>query len=242
MKNKPGAIIHLLILILLSGGSWLWTFFAPTARFSFQLLAGLALLYLWRHRRQRFVFLDFSDSCFLTALSLLLIFSSGGLSSPFFFLLYFLLFGLTLSEPWWLTFSFSAFLAFFFLAISPLASWQAWLNPLSLFLVAPLSIFFGWQYFDDYRQRRRLKLYQRKWLKDEEHLGKQETAVLLWLTTHLHPALTELLDKVSLLLADLAHLNQEQKTSLKRMHRLLLDLWRTSQRLEQQVDKETDND
>ncbi len=236
---------HLLFLALATATAWLWARSPQLSFYNLQLVAALTIAYFFRHfyQRHQLSLLDRLDGLILTMVFLLLVFATGGGQSPLFFLLYFLLFGLAFAWQPRVTFGFSIFLALFFLLASPQAGgWQLWLNPLSLLLVAPLSLYFGRQYLENLRQQRRLHLYQKKWNRDERHLSRQETAILFWLSTELRPALVEILDKLSLLLSDLGHLGEEQKGRLKRMRRLASRLLDNSRRLEHQVDIETDKD
>ncbi len=235
---------HLLFLILATLLAWVWTQSGQLSFYSLQLTALLVLVYFVRQ-------LWFSGSSSLAGIDglifslviLLLVFTSGGSQSPLFFLLYFLLFGLAFAWEPWLTFAFSFFLAFFLWLTTPVSQgWQEWLNPLSLILVAPLSLYFGRQYLANLRQKRRLQLYQAKWARDEKHLAHQETAILLWLATAARPALIEMLDKLSVLLADLTHFTEEQRANLKRLRRLTQKLLQESQVLEKAVDQETDHE
>jgi len=235
---------HLAFIILATITAWLWTQSPQLSFYNLQLIAILILAYFSRQlaQKRRRVLLDGIDGLIFTLVILLLVFTSGGGQSPLFFLLYFLLFGLSFAWEPRLTFGFSFFLAFFLLFISPQASgWKFWLNPLSLLLVAPLSLYFGRQYLENLRQQRRLKLYQHKWSRDERHLSRQETAILFWLSTNFRPAMIEILDKLSLLLSDLSK-NEEQRSWLKRIRRLASRLLRDSRQLEHQVDLETDGD
>ena len=241
---KYNFYFHLLFLIIATLLAWVWTQNSQLSFYSLQLIAFLVLVYFihqfWLPARPS---LKGIDGVIFSLVILLLVFTSGGSQSPLFFLLYFLLFGLAFIWEPWLTFSFSFFLAFFIWLTTPAGqSWQQWLNPLSLILVAPLSLYFSRQYLENVRQQHRLHLYQQKWIRDEKHLTRQETATLLWLTTEARPALIEILDKLSLLLADLTRLTASQRSDLKRIRRLAKKLLDDSRLLEKSVDRETDHE
>ncbi len=237
-------ILHLIFLILATLIAWIWANNNQLSFYSLQLIALLVLVYF---ARQLLLpsppSLKSLDGLIFSLVVFLLVFTSGGGQSPLFFLLYFLLFGLAFAWEPWLTFIFSFFLAFFFWLTTPAnQGWQQWLNPFSLLLVAPISLYFGRQYLENIRQQHRLRLYQQRWVRDEKHLTSQETAILFWLTTAARPALIEILDKLSGLLADLTHFTDNQRASLKRIRRLAQKLLEESKVLEKNVDQETDHE
>lgn len=88
----------------------------------------------------------FIDIFFLTSVVFLVIFSSGGLYSPLFFLIYFLLFGVSLLFEPSTGILLSIFASVFLLLLPRKEILYEFLQLASLFLIAPLSTIFGSQY------------------------------------------------------------------------------------------------
>lgn len=228
--------VHLVFLFLAVVTTWAWTSHPALSFYNLQLVA--ALIVVWFLKNRLWPTTKIPDALILAIIVFLLVFSTGGAGSPLFFLIYFLLFGLSfLFEPpttITLAFILLVFLAPTVKTINEVASL------LSLFLITPLALVFGRIYLKNLAGQKKIKLYQKKWLENEEHLEKQETHALLWLTTVLKPALIETLDKLSLLLSDLAHLTPDQKTNLKRIRKLAKRLLRGGEKLTRLIDRETD--
>jgi len=226
-------LIHLVFLFLAVVLTWLWTNHPALSYLNLQLIALLIIIWLVKNKLRAGQRLpQIIDALIFTLVVLLLVFSTGGAASPLFFLLYFLLFGLSfLFEPH-LTLALT-FILFVFLSptvqnINEVASL------LSLFLIAPLAVFFGQIYLQNLKDKKKVEVYR-------QHLTNEETNSLLWLTTKLKPALTEMLDKISLLLADIGHLSYTQKIHLKRLHRLTKYLLKGGEKLTKMIDQETDD-
>ncbi len=224
--------------------SWIWANHPQLSFYTLQLIAVLIIIYLLKNLFSRNANLKHSrnilNSLILTTIVLVLVFSTGGLNSSFFFLLYFLLFNISfLFEPS-LTMSFS-FILVVFLATHFQFS-QDLIKLASLIFAAPLALFFGQQYLKNLAAQERIKIFKRKWLENEKALESEETNILLWLSLNLRNSIAEILEITANLLADLSHLSPTQKKSLKKIRRKAKKLLKQGKKLGKIVDRETDDE
>lgn len=156
---------HSLFLALAVGLTYLWVKNPVLSFYSLQLTAALILVYffnffLWRGKqkinRQTLVF----DTLIFTAVILLLVETTGGLQSPLFFLLYFLLFATSLLLTPELAFVLILVLFLFYFD-------QIWQNPTlnflkfgSLALISPLSYILGRQYLRLAQEEKRVEILE----------------------------------------------------------------------------------
>lgn len=179
------------------------------------------------------------DAIILTVVVLLLVFSTGGIASPLFFLLYFLLFGISfLFEPFLAVF-FSLILILFM--IVNIGSPQDLLKVASLIFVAPIALFFGQQYLQNLVSQNRIKIFQKKWLEDEKTIESEETSVLFWLSLNFRNRIAEIIEITANLLTDLAHISPTQKAEIKKIRRKAKILFKEGKLLQKKIDRETDS-
>jgi len=175
---------------------------------------------------------------FASVLCNLLIFQTGYLNSTLFFLLYPLLFAISLFFSPTISLSYTAVLA---LLLSPsLNSGTNLITLSSLFLISPLALLFGQQYLKNLVQDQKILDLRQKDKKTAQQLAHQETNTLLWLTLKLHPTLTSLQESLSLLLSDLSHLTPFQHQELEQVHQKMKKLQKSAHQLQKDVDLETD--
>ena len=236
MKRWSGQMI--ILALLTTTAAWLWVHWSQLAYYQLQLVAGLILILLVKNwlRPQH---LGQIDLLIFTLIGLIIVFGTGGPQSPFFFLIYFLLFGYSfLLQP-------EAALAFGFILIiflSPqISSWADLLETFSLLLVAPLALFFGQQYLKIMTDQKRIRLFQKQWLKDEKALESEEKAVLLWLSLNFRKTLAEIQEITAELLSQLDRLTPSQKTLLKKVRRKVKKLLKEGEKLEKRVDQISDD-
>lgn len=232
-------VLHLCYLFLSVVVTFVWTRSPELSYFNLQLVAFLLVVFFAKNLFFKNLQSKTVDVLILTLIVLLLVFSTGGAGSPLFFLLYFLLFGLSfLFEPS-ITVIFSVilliFLAPFVSTITEAAS------VFSLILITPLALFFGQQYLKNLSAQKRIKIYQDRWLENEKSLENEESNVLLWLSTAFKPSMIEILDKTSQLLSGIGNLTASQKSYLKRIRRLAQRISKSGEKLARAVDLETDD-
>lgn len=169
-------IIHSVILILAMGLAFVF----PTtviADFDLQIAAGLFILLFALRRfmggssRSRL-----AESVIFTLVILLTVNSTGGLSSPFYFLLYFLLFSLSLLlEPIISITATVALMAFFLISLPPGQDFKALLPIFSLAFLTPFAMFMGQEFTDAQKAKAQAQ-------KLEENLEKKQEDTYLFLS------------------------------------------------------------
>ncbi len=191
---------------------------SPVSRFIPQLIAFFSIIFilLSLFRRQ--------FSLYLIAFIInLIIFHSQGLTSPFFFLIYFLLFTIAFQNPPTTTLSYS--LALIILLAQSLNSLSSLIPLLSLLLITPLSWFIGQQYLAK--------------TKTDTDLAISETNILLWLSLKFKTGICQIIDTSSQLLS--TPLSPTQKDHLKYIKDSAKSLLNSSQRLKESVDQQSDD-
>jgi hypothetical protein len=247
--------LHLAFLTIATILTWLWTTNEGLSFYTLQLTALLILIYFVKNitrnpepeQARSGASTKYVDATILTMVVLLLIFSTGGLSSPLFFLSYFLLFGISfLFEPT-LAITYSLILIVFLGSQSGFGSPQnnftesgSLLKLFSLLLVSPLALFFGQQFLQNLVDKNRIKIYQNKWLNNEKSLEKQETNALFWLSLNFKQTLAEIVEISANLLSQFASLSPHQRDSIKKIRENAQRLMAEGQRLKTIIDKETD--
>lgn len=213
------SMVRLKILFLFSATSFLAFLFSlsPYTHFTPQLLALLAIItLLFLHHESYIVYL-------ISLIVNILVFTTNGLNSPVFFLIYFLLFVIAFQNPPSVTLAYS--LTLILLLSQSLNSLNSLLPLVSLVFISPLAWFIGRQYLDN------LKLHS--------SLTKDETNIFLWHSLKLKTALIKIIDSASLLLSN-PRLTVSQKTELDNIKDSAKSLLNSSAKLTREIDHETD--
>jgi hypothetical protein len=250
-------ILHLIFLTTATILTWLWTTSEGLSFYTLQLTALLVLVFFFKNtfkiENRELKINQYLDAVILTMVVLLLVFSTGGLNSPLFFLTYFLLFGISfLFEPK-LSIFFSIILIIFFtyqaeVIFLPDGSPHNLLNqsqPLiklfSLILVSPLALFFGQQFLQNLADKKRVKIYQKKWLNNEKSLESQETNTLFWLSLNFKKRLAEIIEISATMLTNFSSLSPHQQNSIQKIKENAEHLLAEGEKLKKIVDEETDS-
>lgn len=237
-------ILHSLFLIAAVVLVFLWTSHPELSYYTLQLTAVFVLFFFLNQfiaRRQRKRINLTIDAVIFTMVILLLISSTGGLTSPLFFLIYFLMFGLALLFEPAISLSLTlAMIIFFLLTPTKEEPLTEALQLFSLLLITPLALFFGRQYLQLLEGEEKIKILEEESQVLEREIEKEETDVLMWATLELKKGLTEVLDQTSDLLADVAHLTFSQKEKLGKIRKTAANLLKTGQKLKEEVDRTTD--
>lgn len=152
----------------------------------------------------------------------LIVFSTHGLNSSFFFLIYFLLFTIAFQNPPTTTLSYSLILIL--LLSQSLDSTKSLIPLSSLLFITPLSWFIGRQYLEK--------------IKTENELATDETNVLLWLSLKFKTGICQIIDTSAELLSTPLQPNQKEKLHyIKNSAKSLLN---SSASLEKEVDDQSD--
>jgi len=237
-------LLHSLFLISAVVLAFFWTSNPFLSIYTLQLTAVFILLFflnqfLARHRRGKINLTI--DAVVFTMVVMLLVTSTGGLTSPLFFLIYFLMFGLALFfEPLITLTLTAAMILFFIFTPTKQNTAEEALQLFSLLLVTPLALFFGKQYLQVLRDEEKIKILEEEEKIAQEQIETEETNVLLWATLELKRGLMTILDEVSHLLGDVSHLTVSQKERLLKIRERALHLLETGKKLKEEVDRTTD--
>ena len=217
----PKDVKDSLIIIITCLLTFLWSK-TPLGSFSLQFSALLFLFFMIAKRffKKTTLFIPLK-AIFFTILILLLVFDTGSLFSPLFFLLYFLLFSLSLLlEPQIaLTLSLSL-IVIFLIDLKEVESLESLIPLFSLPFITPLAVFFG-------REHQKLE-------ETEKELDHDEKATLLWLAT----TFKEHLDNISDLLLNISNndLNTQQQKDLKAINHNVKRLKTLGEKLKNEVE------
>ena len=153
----------------------------------------------------------------------LIVFDSHGLNSPFFFLIYFLLFTIAFQNPPTVTLSCSLTLILL-LSHQSLDSPESLIPLISLLFITPLAWFIGKQYLDK--------------AKTDSDIEISETNVLLWLSLKFKTGICQIIDNCGELLS--TPLLPTQKEKLKYIKDSAKSLLNSSEKLKKEIDEQTD--
>lgn len=231
-------IFHTILLFAAVFGVLIWLL-SPLEPYTLQLTGLLTLLYIGTHslrRRYPKLFHKSSvtlDLTILTSMILLLVTETGALTSPLFFLLYFLLFATSMLYEIEATLVLTGALILYFLFLpgTNLSDLMHLSQLGALIMITPLALFTGHQYevsLEEKEARRRLT----------HHLSHQETDTLLFLSLNLKNTLVTSLDTLSTIIP-LTRV-REVHDNLSTLYKDLRALYKTSLDLEKAIDKETD--
>lgn len=234
-------LLRTLVLSLTILAIFVWTSFPVLNSYNLQLTGALILLYF----ASRLVFRVGRQSIFITtivliSIVLLLIFSTGGINSPIFFTLDFLLFAIAL-----LLAPNQAALASILLVIIFL--WQNYsgltssmiINLISLILITPLAVVFSKSYLNNLLAEGKIAMLQ-------EAFKDEQTESLLWITTTAKPSLATVLNSLTDIVV---YLNSKSPNilvpkplleKLKTIHRDLISLYASSSTLEKSIQDSSD--
>ena len=240
----PKFLLHCLFLVASVSLAFFWTSNPALSFYTLQLTALFVLLYFVNQaitRRSKNPFGLVIDATIFTLVVLLLVTSTGGLTSPVFFLIYFLLFGLALLFEPAITVALTLLLVIFFI-LTPTSkpALEAILQLFSLVLITPLALYFGSQYLRLLEKEDKIKILKQEVKISDSQIEKQETDTLLWLSLNLRKTTTEVLDDVAHLLADIGRLSVSQKERLLKIRAKLLGLLQSGEKLKKEVDETTD--
>lgn len=217
--------------------TYLWTSHPVYSTYTLQLIAILILLYFGthaltkkRHTHRNIITLDL---IILTTTILLLVTETGGLTSPLFFTIYFLLFAVALLLEIEATLLLTGILVIF-LTILPTTDLTnlAHLTALvSMVMITPLAIFTAHQYERVLKERELRAL-------TESQITKEETDTLLFLSLNLKKTLISALDLLSVIIPQTTIRNV--RSDLQQLYQDLKELYTAADELQDAVDQETD--
>ncbi|MDZ7587070.1 MAG: hypothetical protein U0946_04890 [Patescibacteria group bacterium] len=177
----------------------------------------------------------------ITLLLLLLVLDTGGLTSPLFFTLDFLLFSLSLLFNPSLGLLVGLALSLLFLLNNSLIDTHGFANLIALILMAPLARFFGTQYLSLLEDQKQIKILKHQSDQLETKLSQEESNTLLWLTLNFQEKMQHALDLISQISSQLSTIPYHQQDKLKTIYSDLKELFKSGQELKDKIDKITDD-
>lgn len=220
---------HSLLLISVVIVIFLWAI-SPYESFATQIVATLLALFITKHIARDHLTTyreSLIDSLILTGLVLVIVTATGGLASPLFFLVYFLLFILSLllepTIPLVLSFS----LVIYFMFANPINSPSELLPLFSFPLITPLAVYFG-------REHKRNIYHKHDNLHLKESIRRETEDVLFWLTT----TFSREMGKISQTIDKFPNLTQTQKPYLTSIKDAVSRLGKLGERLKQAIEED----
>jgi hypothetical protein len=213
----------------------------PASNYSLQISGAMIAAYVMVSFLTRKKFLNptsrvvFDIFIFSFAVSLLL-FSTGGLISPVFFLTYFLLFGISLlSGP---STSLVAALSFAILFIlTPKTDfWTEMLQIASLLAIAPISIVFGRQYLEILKGEQKIKVLKSVGQDFMEEIKSQEEEVNKWTDGEFRLKLVNVQKYLGELLKD-PGLSKEKRDKINDLYSQIYELFLSGMEMKKEVGK-----
>lgn len=227
--------LHTLFLILSLGLTYFWTRNPSLSAFNLQ-ATGLLILFYFITRLitgQKRGAGNSLDAIIFTTITFLIVTTTGGVHSPVFFLLYFLLFALSLLfEPVQAIILSLLLIALFGYDLSLNFDNLALINLTTLFLTTPIAVIFGRKYLQTLEDLGRIKQLN-------QVISEEETDTLLWLSTKAKPTLISLLDTTSQIISSNL-LPGRLQDRLKQLHHDLISLHQSAQDLEKDIDEKAD--
>lgn len=229
-------VIHTSLLVASVAGVYAWLTHPSLAPYTLQLVGLLILTFAATHwgraklqakaRRRNTIPLDLS---LLTAAILLLVTETGALASPVIFLLYFLLFAVSMLYEIEATLVLTATLLIYFVLLpqTDLASVGMLGELLGLVMITPLALFTGHEYEKLVASQKQASLLSRL-------VARHETDTLLFLSTNLKTTLTSALDRLSVIIPSARPTLQ---ASLTLLYSDLRALYRSAGELQDAIDK-----
>src|SRR3989338_1567852 len=162
MQNKLSFTVELFGVVI-TGFAALFFAYSPFAAYDLQVVASLFIIYFFlRKRFHMSPFLYLIEALMFIFIVLMTVFGTGGISSPFFFLLYFLLFAVSLLLTGSISLILTLLLVVLFLFSSPSGSIMEFIPVFSLPFIAPFAQYLGFLKIKYNRQRELLVQIEKK--------------------------------------------------------------------------------
>ncbi len=237
-------LLETVFLLTALGLTFFWTNDPHLSYYTLQLVAFFLLLFFLNQfiarRRKKRINLTIDATIFILVI-FLLIGSSGGLSSPLFFLVYFLMFGLALLFDPLITFSLAlAMTIVFFLSPSKQSLMEEIWQLVSLLLITPLALFFSKKYLQLLEDEEKIKVLKTESKALNQAITKEESGFLLWESLDFKTSLVDIIEQASLALSDVSKISVRQKERLLKIKQRALNLLKSGEKLKKEIDETTD--
>ena len=226
---------HALILTFSVLFTFAWTRNESLANYNLQLIAFFVITYFGS---RFFIKKPTIDMAALSLITFTLVFSTGALSSPLFFLLYFLLFGLSLLfepiSPLFLVF----LLTILFLVIPESVDFlHEILQLTSLFMIVPLAVIFGKQYIRLWRNQLEVEALESEEKTLMKKVENQKSKVKFWTDTVFGQKLAEIQNYIKSLEKD-PGITPEKKFFLRGISAKIYETFLSGKEMEKEIKNE----
>lgn len=238
-------LLHAFLITLSSLLPWLWILNKSTSDYTLQLCGVIVILYTVSKKVLRVTYQNFNPNILtlltVNSITQLLIFSTGGINSPLFFLYYFLIFAFALIYESYQALTVSLVTSAIYLfqtnfSLSPLIT----ANLLSLILISPLARLFSNTMIKNLEAKGKITIL-------ESNIEKEEVDSLLWLSTEAKPTLNSIISSVTDLVIFLKSSRNNipvPKSFLDKIKSIqtdLITLYSSSEDLEESIKELSDN-
>ena len=218
-----------------------WTSSPALNIYNLQLTGALILLYFV----SRIIFRSVARSFYvativLICIVLLLIFSSGGISSPIFFILDFLLFAIALLlAPYQAAVASVILISIFIFQNHSSLNTSIIVNLLSLVLITPLAVVFSKNYLQNLQSEGKITLLK-------EAIKDEQSDSLLWISTTAKPSLATVLNSLTDIVIYLnsktqsTNIPKQLLDKLKTIQKDLISLYASTGSLEKSIEDSSD--
>ena len=237
----PTKYLRSLLLSFTIIGVFAWTKSSALSAYNLQLTGALILLYFASRLFSRKVTQSlFTATIVLISIVLLLIFSSGGISSPIFFVLNFLLFAIALLlAPSQATIASIILVSLFLWENYRQLTSPVIINLVSLILMTPLAVVFSKSYLNNLVAEGKITLLR-------EEIKDEQSDSLLWISTTAKPSLATVLNSLTDIVI---YLNTKSQSiipphplleKLKTIQKDLISLYSSTGTLEKSIEDSSD--
>lgn len=229
--------IHLGFLVSAVIITYFWSTNRALTPYTLQLVGFLVIFYFLSRplTKTRIHLATGLDGLIFAVVTLILVYQTGGITSPVFFLLYILLFGLSLLFDPLITLTFALTLCFLF--YHQVVDINGFLEVVSLLIITPVALFFSKQYLKVLENEEKIKIILVKKKELEKKVADDEKDTLLWLTLNFKQHINQILDTSSNLLADVGRLTILQREELHKIHESAKRLLKMGERLKEKVEE-----
>ena len=250
MLPKVLQSFYLLVAVVFA---FVWAGNPLLSKFSWQLTALLMLILLFhnlitnRQLRQNpqnesiIVNRNIANSISLTIVVTILVMGTGGTTSALFFLLDFLLIGLSLFFATSTSFMLALALITGFLLNEPLTTTHQLTNLISLLFMAPLAAYFSSQYLTLLSAQEKIKVLKHQAKILSKDLSIEESDTLLWLGLNFNKTMMLTLDWFSQAGSTISRLPYHQQQQFSQLYQDLKALWQSGEQLKERIDRLTDS-
>jgi len=196
MQNKLSFTLELFGVVVTTFAA-LFFVYSPFANYDLQIVAVLFIAYFFlRKHFSMSPFLYLIEALIFIFIVLMTVFGTGGMTSPFFFLLYFLLFAVSLLLTGTISLVLTLLLVVLFLFSAPSGSVIDFVPVFSLPFIAPFAQYLGFLKTKYTSQRELLGQVEKKKAKLEQSKTYEKEQTLIFLTTTLYRQIEDMNERI----------------------------------------------